>query len=107
MSPNPTLELLRLLADGGLHSPAELARRLGVSEALISAMAGELMRHGYLASVEQTCGVACASCGLQQACRPGPDLWTLTAKGRRAAAGTVRLDPATRVGAVSANAKAP
>ena len=106
MSPNPTLELLRLLADGGLHAPAELARWLGVSEALISAMAGELVRHGYLTSVEQACGVACASCGLKQACRPGPGLWTLTPKGRRAVDGTVRPDPAARGGEASANAKA-
>ncbi|MGC8782116.1 MAG: hypothetical protein ACP5UQ_14740 [Anaerolineae bacterium] len=95
MHPNPTLELLRLLADGGLHSPVELARRLGMSEALISAMAADLARRDYLMPVEQECGVACASCGLKQACRPGPALWTLTPKGRRAAEGAGHELPPT------------
>lgn len=77
--------MLRLLGDGGLHSLAELARRLGLSEALVTAMADDLGRRGYLAAVGDACGAACAGCGIQQACAAPPRLLALTPKGQRAA----------------------
>jgi hypothetical protein len=83
-------DLLRLLGDGGIHSTAELARRLGVNEALLATMTGDLTRRGYLAALDMGCGTACDGCGIAAACAPGkPDahasMLTLTAKGQRAA----------------------
>jgi DNA-binding MarR family transcriptional regulator len=83
-------ELLRLLNDGGLHSTAELARRLGVTEGLVSAMAADLARRGYLEPIETGCGTGCDGCGLAAACSPAQGdrrapLLALTAKGRAAA----------------------
>ncbi len=39
-------DLLRLLGDGGIHSTAELARRLGVNEMLLATMTADLTRRG-------------------------------------------------------------
>jgi hypothetical protein len=80
-------DLLRLLGDGGIHSTAELARRLGVNEALVTAMTGDLTRRGYLAPVDTGCGTSCDGCGLAKACAPAPGyapapMLMLTAKGR-------------------------
>jgi hypothetical protein len=83
-------DLLRLLGDGGIHSTAELARRLGVSEALVSAMTSDLTRRGYLAALDTGCATACDGCGLSAACAaPGEpsahaSLLALTPKGQRA-----------------------
>ena len=79
-------DLLRLLGDGGIHSTAELARRLGVSEALVTTMAGDLTRHGYLAALNTSCASACNGCGLTAACSDDrAPLLALTAKGQAAA----------------------
>jgi hypothetical protein len=83
-------DVLRLLGDGGIHSTAELARRLGVSEELVAAMAGDLARHGYLAALDTGCSTACDGCGVAAACSvsrsdaPTLPLMALTAKGREA-----------------------
>lgn len=88
----PLMSLLRALNDGGIHSTAELARRLGVSEGLVIVMADDLGRRGYLAGVGQACETACEGCGLRTMCAPhaaptvAPRLLSLTARGRRAAA---------------------
>ncbi len=93
--------LLRVLADGGLHSTAELARRLDISVGLVTAMTDDLVRRGYLAEMGPACGTGCAGCGtphlrppqvgagVQAACHlPGTDratpvLLALTEKGQR------------------------
>lgn len=82
-------ELLYLLGDSGIHSTAELARRLDVSEGLVSAMAADLARRGYLEPIETGCGTGCDGCGLAQACAPASgkapaSMLMLTAKGRSA-----------------------
>jgi hypothetical protein len=81
-------DLLRLLGDGGLHSLAEIARRLRISEALAAAMTADLDRRGYLAAAD-SCSTACAGCGIKESCvAPGATptrLLALTPKGRRAA----------------------
>jgi hypothetical protein len=90
----PLAEMLRLLADGGIHSTAELARRLEVGEGLLAAMVDDLSRRGYLAAVDQLCGAACDGCGIRSACAapgatpPSSRLLVLTERGRRAASGT-------------------
>ena len=82
-------DLLRLLGDGGIHSTAELARRLGVNEALVTAMTGDLTRSGYLAAINTSCATACDGCGVAAACAaPGEptshaSLLALTPKGQR------------------------
>ena len=83
-------EMLRLLGEGGVHSTAEIARRLGVGQELVVAMADDLARRGYLALLDTGCATGCDGCGLAHACAaPGapaavmPTL-ALTAKGRRA-----------------------
>ncbi len=80
--------LLRVLADGGLYSTAELARRLDVSVGLVAAMSDDLVRRGYLVEVGTTCDTGCAGCGVQAACHlPGTNratpLLALTEKGQR------------------------
>jgi Mn-dependent DtxR family transcriptional regulator len=87
----PLAEMLHLLADGGIHSTAELARRLKVGEGLLAAMVDDLSRRGYLAAMDQPCGVTCDGCGIRAACAaPGTTpaasrLLALTDRGRRAA----------------------
>lgn len=89
-SSTPMNGMLRMLGDGGIHSTAELARRLGVSEGLVVAMMDDLGRRGYLAAVNTSCETACAGCGTQATCAlpdapsNAPRLFALTAKGRRA-----------------------
>ena len=79
-------DLLRLLSDGGIHSTAELARRLGVNEALLATMTGDLTRRGYLAALDMGCATACDGCGMGATCSdPRAPLLTLTAKGQAAA----------------------
>lgn len=82
--------MLRVLGDGGIHSIAELARRMGVSQELARLMAEDLTRRGYLAALADGCAPACDDCALSNACgtagSPGskPLLLALTAKGRQA-----------------------
>ena len=83
------VRLLRLIAaaNGSLTMP-ELARKLGVSEALLEPMIQDLVRLGYLAPVEAGCEQgACRLCPQRGGCSlPSPArLWALTARGRRLA----------------------
>jgi hypothetical protein len=79
--------LLQLLAQGGLHSTAELARRLEVTEPLVTALAENLTRSGYLTAVDAGCGTSCSGCWAASSCeRPqSTAMLTLTSKGRQAA----------------------
>jgi len=83
--------MFQLLGEGGIHSTAELARRLGVSEALMAVMAEDLARRGYLELLPGGCAPACDGCPLSSSCampgEPGSAARTfaLTAKGRRVA----------------------
>ncbi len=84
-------ELLKLLSTGGLHAMDDVARRLGVSEALVADMADGLVRRGYLAPLH-FCSDACsgcaaaATCGMTSGVRPQTRMLALTDKGRRSAA---------------------
>jgi hypothetical protein len=88
--------LLSLLARGGVHTPAELAAELGVSESLLEQMLADLSRMGYLRPVlNPTClpspnghSAPCAECPLVSTCAvagPGARVWTLTDKALRRA----------------------
>ena len=87
-------QMLGLLSGGGLHTIDEAARRLGVSVALVEAMADNLVRRGYLVAVQGSCSLSCSGCGEAEACgisahSSSPSrLMALTAKGRLAAQGT-------------------
>jgi DNA-binding IclR family transcriptional regulator len=83
--------LLDLLATGGVHTPGELAVRLGVTDGLLDQMLADLSRMGYLRQVgDPTCSPSpdahagqCAGCSLIGACaagRPGGRMWALTGK---------------------------
>jgi DNA-binding IclR family transcriptional regulator len=80
-------QMLQLLDEGGIHSAAELARRLGTTEALVAAMAESLTRHGYLTPVETGCETSCSGCWAAERCNGSQAaalLMALTPKGRRA-----------------------
>lgn len=86
-------QLLKVLAEGGIHTPGQLATRLDVSEKLMDHMLADLARMGYLRSVASgTCQALpgdtgpCAACPLAGACAvgdPGGQVWALTQKAFR------------------------
>ena len=83
-------QLLRFVAEGGVHSYEDLAKRLSVPMPLLEMMLDELSRLGYLRPVDSDCGTHCASCSIGGCSITGPGrLWALTDKGAKAAS---RLD---------------
>ena len=79
--------LLALLSCGGIRSTSELAKRLGVTEALVAMMAEDLTRRGYLQALDGDCGSGCGGCAIVSQCKlPGPEdrlpLLALTEKGK-------------------------
>lgn len=86
------MRLLQLVSYGGIRSTAELGRRLDVSEGLVTMMAEDLRRRGYLQAVSGgECDTGCASCGIASSCKlPSAEdrlpLLVLTEKGRAASA---------------------
>ncbi|MGC8633589.1 MAG: hypothetical protein ACP5VP_02825 [Candidatus Limnocylindrales bacterium] len=60
--------LLGRLEAGGVRTPADLARELGISPALVDAMILDLERRGYLRPVTAACDAACAGCPLAGTC---------------------------------------
>lgn len=79
-------QLLRFVAEGGVHSYGDLAKRLSVSLPLLEMMLEDLSRLGYLRPADVDCGAHCASCPIGGCSIVGPNrLWTLTDKGARAA----------------------
>lgn len=82
--------LLELVAQGGVHSYADLARELGVSQGLLGQMIEDLARRGYLRPVAAGCESQCTGCSLAETCAVGGPtrVWALTEKGQRRDAGT-------------------
>ena len=84
-------QMLQLLNRGGIHAMDEIARRLGVSEALVAAMADSLVQQGYLVALDGQHDGACAGCSLSGGCGTSASgscrshLLALTSKGRRIA----------------------
>ena len=90
-------KLLAMLRRGNVYSYADLARELGVSEALLEGMLENLARLGYLRLVSnppagcQSAGGSlanvghCQGCSMKGACAVGGQgrVWTLTEKGSR------------------------
>jgi len=79
--------LLELVAEGGVHSYADLAHQLDVSEELLEQMLQDLARRGYLRPVAGGCLGQCTSCPLVRTCAVGgpTQVWVLTKKGLKAA----------------------
>ena len=87
--------LLSTLAEGGIHTPADLADQLDVSERLVEHMLADLSRMGYLRTVANgPCQALpsgdhtgpCGGCPLSNACavcEPGSRVWALTQKAFR------------------------
>jgi predicted ArsR family transcriptional regulator len=75
--------LLSLVRQGGVHSYADLARQLDVSEELLEQMLEDLARMGYLRPVAAGCEAHCAGCPMAETCAIGGPtrVWTLTEKG--------------------------
>jgi hypothetical protein len=86
-------QVLTTMAQGHMHSHADLARQLDVSEGLLTQMMEDLARKGYLAALatpsdcggcRSACGSgACSGCGATASTLVSG--WTLTAKGHEAA----------------------
>jgi hypothetical protein len=73
-------ELLKLVTEENLATPAKLAQRLNISVGLVELMLADLERAGYLRTVTSTCS-SCAGCGPQQTCQPPrARLWARTDK---------------------------
>ena len=79
--------LLELVAEGGVHSHAELARQLKVSDKLLAEIIEDLARRGYLRAVSGDCSGQCAGCHQSKTCAVGAStqIWSLTEKGNAAA----------------------
>ncbi len=86
------MRLLQMVSYGGIRSTAELGRRLGISEGLVTVMAEDLRRRGYLQALSGSeCDTGCASCAIVSTCKlPGSadllPLLALTEKGKTVAA---------------------
>jgi predicted ArsR family transcriptional regulator len=78
-------DVLRIVAAQGAESTAGLARRLGVSNALMESMLEDLAERGYLEAVVENCSVPCERCPLRSACLFGRQgrIWALAPKGQR------------------------
>ena len=84
------MRLLRLVAEGGVHSYAALASQLGVSKGLLEQMLQDLARMGYVAPAGGACDTSqCRHCPLGGSCATDTqgNVWALTVKGARAATG--------------------
>lgn len=77
-------ELLRLVSEEGLYSPAELALKLGTGRELVDLMLADLARLGYLRPLDGCAPSACSGCPHTGSCTPDrPQAWALTDKGMR------------------------
>lgn len=76
--------LLRQVGQGDVHSYADLARQLAVSEELLEQMLQQLVRMGYIRLVANRCGIHCAGCPQTRACaiEDRARVWALTEKTR-------------------------
>jgi hypothetical protein len=94
-------KVLQIMSKGEVHSYADLARQLDVSEDLLARMMEDLANKGYLtplATSEEHARGGCSGCPLRKACNGNPSGkatvpqgWGLTAKGCAAAA-TLAID---------------
>ncbi len=82
------MRLIRLVAEGSVHSHAAIASQFDVSTGLLEQMLQDLERMGYLAPVGGACDTSqCRHCPLGGSCTTDMqgNVWTLTARGAQAA----------------------
>ena len=81
--------LLCIVASQGTACGAGLARRLGVSHALVENMLDELTRQGYLEVIVGECASPCGRCPMPAACLFDRQarIWAISQKGERLLAG--------------------
>ena len=83
-------QFLQIIHSGEMQSQLEIARRMGISPAMVVEMARELTQRGYLSEYNEACHAQdtnCLSCGVSSACTIMGRTWSLTDKGKRAAEG--------------------
>lgn len=82
------MRLLRLVAEGSVHSYATLASQLDASTGLLEQILQDLARMGHIASVGGACDTSqCHHCPLGSGCATDTqgNVWALTEKGAQAA----------------------
>ena len=72
-------QIMDRIAQGGSWSVEDLARELGTTPRLVTAMLEDLARRGYLKPVGAACSGACASCTMSVGCIKGTfeQVWTV------------------------------
>ena len=72
-------QIMDRIAQGGSWSVEDLARELGTTPQLVTAMLEDLVRRGYLKAVGAACGGGCASCSMAGGCIKGAfeQVWTV------------------------------
>lgn len=74
-------KLLEWITKEGAYKPAEFARRLGVSQALVEQGVSDLVRAGYLKQVEGCSQEACSACSSTDTCSLAKTrIWVRTEK---------------------------
>ena len=61
-------QVLMQVGQGGVHSYADLARQLAISEELLEQMLQDLARMGFIRPVADVCGIHCTGCPQTKAC---------------------------------------
>ena len=70
-------KLLKRISQGGGFSTQSLALEFDVSNELMEVMLGDLVRAGYLRSMD-CCKLAdCSKCGIAAPCKPRGNIWIL------------------------------
>jgi DNA-binding Lrp family transcriptional regulator len=77
------LEILETLVEMGVYELGALSSRVGLSEALVEQLVGELGKRGYIKRLVPGCEARCAGCSMSGTCDElrSPSGWTFTEKG--------------------------
>ena len=76
---------------GDVQSLLEIARKLGISPAMVLQMAKQLTEKGYLQEIGSDCNEpqpGCSDCAVTSSCQVAVRHWFLTEKGRSAISGS-------------------
>ena len=80
-------KFLAVINSGEVQSLLEIARKLGISPAMVLQMAKDLTNKGYLQEIGSNCDEphqGCTDCAANSACQISLKHWFLTEKGRTA-----------------------
>jgi hypothetical protein len=79
-------QLLQVVHEGKLHNQFEIARKIGVTPALVLQMAQDLTTKGYLKGTVDECRTetqVCSGCPVNHTCQSRVNYWVLTEKGMK------------------------